>query len=50
MNKKEVQKEYSKKIKLINDYNNYYYNQSSPIVSDKEYDEVKKGIILLEKK
>ena len=50
MNKKEIQKEYSKKIKLINNYNNYYYNKSSPIVSDKEYDEIKKNILLLEKK
>ena len=50
MNKKKVQKEYNKKIKLINNYNNYYYNKSSPLVSDKEYDEIKKNIILLEKK
>jgi len=50
MNKKEVQKEYNKKIKLINNYNNYYYNESSPLVSDKEYDEIKKNIFLLEKK
>ena len=49
MNKKEVQKEYNKKIKLINNYNNYYYNESSPLVSDKEYDEIKKNIFLLEK-
>ena len=50
MNKKEVQKKYNKKIKLINGYNKYYYNESSPLVSDKEYDEVKKDIFLLEKK
>ena len=50
MNKKKVQKEYSKKIRLINNYNNYYYNKSSPLVSDKEYDEIKKEIFLLEKK
>ena len=42
MSKKEVQKEYNKKIKLINNYNDYYYNQSSPIVSDREYDEIKR--------
>ena len=49
MNKKEIQKEYNKKIKLINNYNNYYYNESSPLVSDKKYDDIKKDILLLEK-
>ena len=39
-----------KKIKLINDYNKYYYNESSPLVSDKAYDEIKQDIFLLEKK
>ena len=48
MNKKEIQKEYNKKIKLINIYNKYYYNDSAPLVSDKEYDELKKDIYLLE--
>ena len=50
MNKKEIQKEYNKKIKLFNQYNKYYYNNSSPIVSDKEFDELKQNILLLEKK
>ena len=50
MNKKEIQKEYNKKIKLINKYNKYYYDNSSPVVSDKEFDELKYNILLLEKK
>ena len=50
MNKKEIQKDYNKKIKLFNDYNKYYYDDSSPIVSDKEFDELKHNILLLEKK
>ena len=50
MIKEKIQKEYNKKIKLINNYNDYYYNQNSPLVSDKEYDEIKKEIILLEKR
>ena len=50
MNKKEIKKEYNKKIKLINKYKKYYYDNSSPIVSDKEFDELKKDILLLEKK
>ena len=50
MNKKEIQENYNKKIELINDYNRYYYNESSPLISDGEYDEIKRDIILLEKK
>ena len=50
MNKKEIQKEYNKKIKLFNKYNKYYYDTSSPIVSDKEFDKLKQNILLLEKK
>ena len=50
MNKKKIQKDYNKKIKLFNDYNKYYYDDSSPIVSDKEFDELKQNILLLERK
>ena len=50
MDKKEIQKKYNKKIKLYNDYSKYYYDNSSPIVSDKEFDELKHNILLLEKK
>ena len=50
MNKKEVQKKYNKKIKIINNYNKHYYNKSLPLVTDKEYDEIKNDILLLEKK
>ena len=49
MNKKEVQKEYNKKIKLYNQYSKHYYDNSSPIVSDKKFDELKHDILLLEK-
>ena len=49
MNKKEIQKEYNQKIKLYNEYNKHYYDNSSPIVSDKEFDELKQNIFLLEK-
>ena len=45
---KEIQKEYEKKIKLINKFNNFYFEKSNPIVSDKEYDELKKEILFLE--
>ena len=49
MNKKEIQKEYNKKIKLYNSYSKHYYDNSSPIVSDKKFDELKQVILLLEK-
>jgi len=50
MNKKAIKVEYNKKIKLYNEYNKYYYNNSSPKVSDKEFDELKNDILSLEKK
>ena len=50
MNKKETQIEYNKKIKLINEYNKFYYDKSNSKVTDREYDELKKYILLLEKK
>jgi len=50
MNKKEIKKKYNIKIKLYNEYNKYYYDNSSPKVSDKEFDELKLKILSLEKK
>ena len=50
MNKKEVIKTHNEKIQLIKNYNEYYYDKSRPLVSDKKYDELKKDILLLEKK
>ncbi|MDA8727383.1 NAD-dependent DNA ligase LigA [Candidatus Pelagibacter bacterium] len=49
MNKKEIETIYKKKIKLINNYNKNYYDKNSSLVTDKEYDELKKNILLLEK-
>ena len=39
MNKK-IKTEYKKKLNLINKYNEYYYNESNSLVSDKEYDDL----------
>ena len=50
MDKKEVQKLYQKKIKLLNKYNQYYYDKNKPLVDDKNYDELKVSILSLEKK
>ena len=38
MKKKEIQKIYKKKIKLIKKFNEFYYNKSKPAVTDEEYD------------
>src|SRR6056300_1597825 len=50
MNKKKIEKEYKKRIELINDYNKNYYDLSKPLVSDKEYDDLKNSIFILESK
>ena len=50
MNKNKIKLEYEKKIKLINKYNKNYYDRSDPLVSDKDYDQLKKEILLLEEK
>ncbi len=50
MNKKDINNIYKKKIQLINEYNNLYYNNSNPKVTDQEYDNLKIEIINLEKK
>jgi len=49
MNKKEIETIYKKKIKLINNFNKNYYDKNNPLVTDKEYDDLKKDILLLEK-
>ncbi len=48
MDKKKIKKIYSDKIKLIKNYNKSYFDKNEPIVSDKEYDDLKKNIIDLE--
>jgi DNA ligase (NAD+) len=50
MKKKEIEFKYNKLIILLKKYNKYYFEKSSPLVSDKEYDELKKNILSLEKK
>ena len=50
MDKKEFQKLYQKKIKLLNKYNKYYYDKNKPLIDDKNYDELKISILSLEKK
>ncbi len=50
MNKKKLENTYKKKIRLLIRYNNEYYNESKPSVSDEEYDNLKKAILILEEK
>jgi DNA ligase (NAD+) len=50
MNKKEIHKEYNKKIRLLTSYNKAYYDANKPLVSDKEYDDLKNSILSLESK
>ena len=50
MTKKKIQNLYEKKIKLINKYNKYYYEISTPKVTDEIYDKLKKDILTLENK
>ena len=50
MQKKEIQKLYKKKIKLLTSYNKNYYDDNKPLVTDKEYDDLKKNIFILESK
>ena len=50
ISKNDLKKDYLSKINLIVKYNEAYYLNSSPLVSDSEYDELKKKILDLEKK
>jgi DNA ligase (NAD+) len=48
--KDNIIKNYLKKINLIDKYNQSYYEKDSPVVTDHQFDELKKDILDLEKK
>ena len=50
MTRKEIEKEYNEKIKRLIKLNKFYYEKNNPIVSDGEYDTLKKDILKLENK
>ena len=50
MNKGDIKKKYNLKIKKIVKHNKLYYDKSSPVISDSQYDYLKKEIIELELK
>ena len=45
-----IEKEYLKKVKLLQKYNKYYFDKSDQKITDSEFDALKKEIIGLEKK
>ncbi len=48
MKEVEIKKYYKKKINELKNHNKLYFEKSSPKISDKEYDEIKKEILDLE--
>ena len=50
MNKGLINKDYLYKIKLVKKYNKHYHDKNKPIVSDQDFDLLKKDIINLENK
>ena len=50
MKENEIKKYYNKKINELKKHNKLYFEKSSPKISDKDYDEIKREIFNLEKK
>ena len=50
MEKKEIEKIYVKKIQELKKYDEAYFKKDNPIISDKDYDDIKQEILNLEKK
>ena len=48
MDKKNVKHLYNSKIKLLKTYNQSYFDKNNSLVSDEEYDDLKKEILELE--
>ncbi len=43
-----TKKDYLKKIKLLSKYNKFYYDKSNPLISDQDFDKLKKEILTIE--
>jgi len=50
MQRKQIEKSYLKKINILKKYNEAYFKNDKPIVSDIDYDDLKKKILDFEKK
>ena len=48
-NKSEIINYFKKKLEILKKHNHYYYNKDNPKISDQEYDELKKELIILER-
>ena len=46
MSKTKIQNFYKEKIKLLDNYNKFYYEKSLPKVSDQTYDELKEEFLV----
>ena len=44
-----IKKKYQKLVKELKKHNRLYFEKSSPIISDSDYDKLKKNIIIIEK-
>ena len=50
MQRKEIKKNYIKKIIKLKKYDKAYFDEDDPVISDKDYDDIKKEILDLERK
>ena len=50
MNKKETLNFFKKKVSILKRHNKLYYGYDKPEITDKDYDELKKDLFILEKK
>ena len=50
MNKRQIEISYAKKIRKLIKYNQQYYDENNSLITDTEYDALKKEILDLEKK
>ena len=50
MQRKEIEKVYIKKINELKKYDRAYFREDNPLISDKNYDDIKEEILKLEKK
>ena len=47
---KEILAVYKKNIELLKKHNRFYFEKDKPIISDRDYDELKKEVLNYEKK
>ena len=50
MQKREIEKIYIKKINKLQKYNKAYFEHDNPLISDRDYDRIKREILDLERK